>query len=119
MKQDLFEGIIIEESLKDYRLLNHFQIIGFEITTEENPADRWHIFTVRGAKNALLKLASELKGPEWYGHFWNTLSVIVVFQNKTFEFPRKDFNRQKKTVIEYGKTLGIPEAQLDFPIPTK
>lgn len=114
--KETFKGIIIEESLKDSRVLNNFKTTSFKITTEENPADRWHLFTVRGSKEAIANLASFINGSKWYTHFWNDEEVLVIFENKVFEYKRSEFNQKKPEVVEYGKKLGIPSEQLDFPL---
>lgn len=109
----LYKGTIIEESLIDNRLINDLNIIKLRISKDENPADRWHIYTASIAKDEILRLPKIIK-PKWYMHFWQGDSIIVIFQGKTFEF-----NRQDKTswspAIEYGISIGIPQEQLDFP----
>ena len=51
-----YKGVIIEESLADNRILNDFKIIEFRISKEENPADRWHIYTVQVSKEDIVRL---------------------------------------------------------------
>lgn len=46
-------------------------------------------------------------------HFWNEENLVVVFANKIFWLKRDDLNTLGK-VIDYGRSLGIPESQLDF-----
>jgi hypothetical protein len=46
-----YKGTIVEESLVDNRILNGLEIIDFKISDDENPADRWHLYTVSWTKN--------------------------------------------------------------------
>ena len=48
----------------------------------------------------------------YYSHFYNDEKVLVVFKDKVFE--ATSHKSTWKSIIEYGKHLGIPEEQLDF-----
>ncbi len=109
-----YKGVIIEESLADNRILNDFKIIEFRISKEENPADRWHIYTVQVSKEDIVRLSKNIK-QKWYMHFWKGRNVIAIFKDKKFEF-NFDSKVTWKPVFEYGLSLGIPKEQLDFPI---
>lgn len=111
---DKYNGIIVEESLEDNRVLNKLNIIKIEITDEEILSDRWHLYTVKVSEKEILTLSKILK-EKWYMHFWKDRTVIVIFKNKKFEF---DFDNKNtwKPAVDYGLSLGIPKEQLDFPI---
>jgi len=108
-----YKGTIIQESLIDDRQLNDFEIIGFKVTNEDKPEERWHLFTVMAFEENIEKLSSNLKPEKWYAHFWSGDDVIAIFPNKTFNFKNSDKSTWKEAV-DYGKSLGIPEEQLDF-----
>ncbi|MFH1455516.1 MAG: hypothetical protein ABIF40_01050 [archaeon] len=109
-----YKGVIVEESLEDNRILNDFKIIEFRISKAENPADRWHLYTVQVSKEDIVRLSKNIK-QKWYMHFWKGREVIAIFKDKKFEFNFDD-NSTWKPVVEYGLSLGIPKEQLDFPI---
>lgn len=109
-----YKGVIVEESLNDSRILNDFKIVDFKISEEENPSDRWHLYTVHVSKDDIDRLSKNIK-QKWYMHFWNGCDVIAIFKDKKFEFNFDDKSTWKP-VIEYGLSLGIPKEQLDFPI---
>ncbi|HUT21776.1 MAG TPA: hypothetical protein VMX18_00005 [Candidatus Bipolaricaulota bacterium] len=109
-----YKGVIVEESLEDNRILNDFKIIEFRISKEENPADRWHLYTVQVSKEDIVRLSKNIK-QKWYMHFWKGRNVIAIFKDKKFEFNFDDKSTWKP-VVEYGLSLGIPKEQLDFPI---
>jgi len=108
-----YKGTIIQESLKDDRQLNDFEIVRFRVTKDDNPSDRWHLFTVMATEDDIKKLSSNLKEEKWYAHFWNGDDIIAVFPNKIFNFKHSDKFTWTEAV-EHGKSLGIPEEQLDF-----
>ncbi|MEI6288783.1 MAG: hypothetical protein WCP18_04425 [bacterium] len=108
-----YKGAIIEESLADNRLLNNLDIIKVRISNDENPADRWHIYTVKVNQEEIEKLAQNIK-PKWYMHFWNDQKdIIAIFENKKFKFNYED-KASWSPAIDYGLSQGIPKEQLDF-----
>ena len=114
MNKDHF-GTIVEESLTDNRILNDIEIVGFKISKDENPADRWHLYKVRVSKEDIEKISKYIKPVKWYMHFWEGTDVVAAFKDKIFEFNHADKSTWKN-VIEYGRSQGIPEEQLDFVI---
>jgi len=108
-----FKGTIVQESLTDDRILNQFKFLGFRVTDKEKPEDRWHLFTVQAPEKIIEKLADYIKPEKWYAHFWSGDDVIAVFPNKIFRF--KFSNKSTwKDAVKHGKSIGIPEEQLDF-----
>jgi hypothetical protein len=60
-------------------------------------------------------LVENLEDGPWYIHLWELgkNTITVVFKDKVFTVTRsKDTWRE---AVLYGKSLGIPEEQLDFP----
>ena len=109
-----YKGVIVEESLEDNRLLNGVEIVSFRISKDENPEDRWHLYTVKVSREDIEKLAGAIK-TKWYMHFWKDRNIIAIFKGKLFEFNYDDKSTWKN-VVDYGLSLGIPKEQLDFPI---
>lgn len=114
MQKD-FIGTIVEESLADNRILNDIEIVRFRITKEDDPAERWHLYKVRVSREDIEKLSKCIKTGKWYMHFWEGTDVIAVFRDKIFEFNHSD-KTTWEDALEYGRSLGIPEEQLDFVI---
>jgi hypothetical protein len=112
MQKD-FIGTIVEESLDDNRVLNDVEIIRFRITKEENPAERWHLYKVKVSKEDIEKLSKYIKPGKWYMHFWEGTDVVAIFKDKIFEFNYSD-KATWEDALNYGRSLGIPEDQLDF-----
>ena len=108
-----YEGTIVEEGLLDNRFLNTVEILSVRISSAEVPKDRWHLYKVRVSEEDISSFAKHLKPEHWYAHFWNGDEVIAVFPSKTFKFKHSD-KAAWGPAIEYGKSIGIPEEQLDF-----
>lgn len=107
-----FKGTIVEESLIDNRVINDFEIVGSRISKDENPADRWHLYTVLVSREDIEKLYQNIK-PKWYMHFWQGRDIIAIFQGQKFEFNYDD-KTSWEPAINFGLSIGIPKEQLDF-----
>ncbi|MBI2103585.1 hypothetical protein HYT59_01115 [Candidatus Woesebacteria bacterium] len=107
-----YKGTIVQESLRDDGLLNGFEVIAYKVTKENKPSARWHLVTVLATEKNIKKLSKNIKNA-WYAHFWNGDDLIAVFPNKVFRFKHSNISTWKEAV-DYGKSLGIPEEQLDF-----
>lgn len=59
------------------------------------------------------KIQKALKDSQsWYAHLYNDDELIVIFKDKVFTV--KPHSSSWGSIIDYGKQLHIPEAQLDF-----
>lgn len=108
-----YDGTVVEESLLDNRFLNKLEVLGVHISSAEVPENRWHLYKVKVSEDDIASLATQLKPKHWYMHFWNGNDVIAVFPGKTFRFKHSD-KATWESAIEYGKSIDIPEEQLDF-----
>ncbi len=113
-----YKGTIVEESLSDNRILNDIKILNFRISKDENPNDRWHLYTVNVSKDDIKKLSTYIGAGKWYMHFWKDNDVVAVFKDKIFEFKHNNKSTWADA-IAYGKSIGIPDEQLDFVIDEK
>ena len=50
----------------------------------------------------------------WYADFGAGLDHVVVFAGKVFRYRRGD-SRGRAEAMDYGKAVGVPEHQLDWP----
>ena len=111
----MYKGIIISESLSKPSIIKEFKVYKAKITEEQKPEDVWHMYWVKASIKQIKQLSKEIK-QGWYTHFWNNKKEVrVIFKDKIFKF---NFDKKEtwKPAVEYGKYLGIPEYQLDFPI---
>ena len=77
-------------------------VIEFEV-----PADHAHELA-----EALSRLL--LADGGWYCDFRSAQEVFVVFSGRIFRYPRGDRSGRARAE-EYGRSVGVPEAQLDWP----
>lgn len=103
------KGIVVENSLRDQSILNRINVVR---SWED---EDWKLHEVDVSKEQAEEFSKYLNDDPWYVHFWEPDSddILVIFKNKIFTIKHS----QKETwadAVEYGKSLGIPEEQLDF-----
>jgi histidine triad (HIT) family protein len=105
----VMRAMVVEESLEDVAIVSGLKITKLEVS----PESRWHIYSANVEAREIALIQRNLRQGPWYAHFWSGDKLIVAFRDKLFEMRRTN----KETwapAIEFGKKLGIPEAQLDF-----
>ncbi|MGA2141408.1 MAG: hypothetical protein ABSG94_03200 [Brevinematales bacterium] len=113
-----YHGIIINRSQKNRSIFKEMDIIGkknilggiivlYKVSVSENNLQDI-IKKIR--KNMSCRLL--FKRQEFYAHFYRGNELIIVYKNKVFNAAVDQ--RTWKEAIEYGKSLGIIEKQLDF-----
>jgi hypothetical protein len=117
-------GILIIESLRSSVVLD----VGLSVeqirrvepanSTARQPAV-WTLLDFRVAADQAPLLAAALadglvEGP-WYCDFRNDRETYVVFPGRIFRHPRGDAAGRAEA-IGYGRAIGVPESQLDWPI---
>jgi hypothetical protein len=60
------------------------------------------------------QLAEVLAQPGWYTDFHTPQDTFVVFAGRIFRYPRGD-SSGRADALAYGRSLGIPDNQLDWP----
>lgn len=113
--ETLYIGLVIKESLDDPSMLDDVTVLGNKVTDEQDPADRWHMYTIEVTRPFFEKIATHIKPLRWYAHFYNEEKMIVIFKDKIFEYAHGD-TTSHDAVLQYGLALGIPHEQLDFKI---
>jgi hypothetical protein len=105
----MLKGTIVENSLDDKSILDKVQII----RTWKSGGCILHDVNIE--ESVALEVGKYLTDGPWYVHFWDPGQdkVLVVFRNKVFEILHSDRSTWTDAVA-YGKSLGIPEQQLDF-----
>lgn len=103
------KGTIVENSLSDTSILKEVKILK---TWKDGS---WILHSVIASPEIISEMPRYLADGPWYIHFWQegTDDILVVFKNKLFSIKYSDQNTWKDAV-EYGKSIGIPEKQLDF-----
>lgn len=119
----MFTGLIIKEGMRPDTMLEEIGlrivktkrwIIG-ERATEFQPKI-WHAIFVEGAEERIDSVANKISRtllPKWYANFSDTTTEYVVFPGKVFKHKKGD-KEDATEAIEYGRSLGLPEHQLDW-----
>jgi len=117
-----FKGLLLKESLKDLEVLKLIKIVKEEKwdIPKERLADYqpniWNAVYYEGDEKdykTISKKLSKAMNSKWYINMNTPTKEIVIFPEKIFEYEKG--NKQKKEeAIKYGKSLGIPEKQLDW-----
>lgn len=119
--EDKYRGLLLKEGLKDESVLEMLTITKTEKwdvkNAEGGQPKQWTAiyFEVDRKKidETAVYLSKALKPREWYLSMSAGDINFVVFPNKIFKYKKGDIV-EKTNAVEYGKTIGIPESQLDF-----
>ena len=104
-----YHGVIVDVSQKDKRIFETLNILG-------NKKDgSWILYKIGVSERDIdrtIKCLQENMVDGFYFHFYKDDKLIVIFKKKIFKII-VDKSSWKKA-INYGKSIGIPEEQLDF-----
>jgi hypothetical protein len=80
----------------------------------------WTFFEFEARDDDALRLAGALEGAlaahgGWYCDFHDETETFVVFAGRTFRYPRGD-EQGRADAADYARSVGVPEAQLDWPV---
>ncbi|HEY4482642.1 MAG TPA: hypothetical protein VI953_00505 [Candidatus Paceibacterota bacterium] len=107
----MYKGTIIENSLVDKEILKEVKV------GKSYSSGSWILHDVFVTKDQISVLSKSLADGPWYIHLWEPGKddVKVIYRDKVFDI--KFSNKSTwADAVEYGKSLGIPEEQLDFPV---
>jgi hypothetical protein len=115
---DKWKGVIVAEGLLEPSLINGFEVFRARISKTEldvgdGKTSRWHIYHVYATETQICEMSTQIR-PGWYAHFWKGDSLQVIFRDRKFRVQIHDKSTWKPP-IEYGRSIGIPEKELDFP----
>lgn len=105
----MLQGTIIENSLQVAGIIK-----GLKVLRSWEEGD-WKLHQVEADREQALGLGKYLADGPWYVHFWEPGKddVLVVFKDKAYDINYSDKSTWKEA-IQYGKSIGILEEQLDF-----
>ena len=114
-KNTTWQGVLLEESLEDKSLMDLVSIKGTSASKleEENRTMTFHKVEVQDSdKQVYLDRAMHVIKPAFYTHLCRNGEMYVVFRGAMFNFRKGD--PELKRAREYGKSIGIIEAQMPF-----
>jgi hypothetical protein len=106
-----YHGILVKEGLKDESILKEMKILGKKI------GKNWMLLKISVDESKIKRVVQDIQknlkaNPNFYAHFYRNHELIVVFPQKIFYI--KPDKSTWKEAVEFGKSVGIPEKQLDF-----
>jgi hypothetical protein len=118
-------GALIAESLRLGEVLEGIPLSVTKISradlgdVDAGQPRTWTFVEFEAADSDAVALASTLERVlervgGWYCDFRNDDETFVVFAGRTFRYPRSD-ETGRAAAVEYGRSVGVPEAQLDWP----
>lgn len=118
-------GMLIAESLRVEGVLEIPLTITRIVRSNSGDVDAgqprtWTAFEFEVADDAAERLVGALEDAlepvgGWYCDLRNATDTFVVFAGRTFRYPRGD-SAGRAAAAEYGRSVGVPEAQLDWPV---
>jgi hypothetical protein len=108
---DEWHGILVDLSQMDKSIFKNLNILG----QKKSSNDEWTLYRVGVSSKTIDETISQIQDnmiAGFYFHFYRGDELIVVFKKRIFRI-----KPDKSTWIEavkYGRSLGIPERQLDF-----
>ncbi len=110
----MYRGILIEESLIDWRLVNELNILSVKVCKNPNDSGQlWHLYTILATDTDIKNISEQLKPTGYYTHFGSVNEGIVVFPHKIFRMNPKN-QKTWQEAINYGVKIGIPVTQMNF-----
>ena len=118
-------GALLGESLRPGAVLDGIPLTVTKIyraalgNAEAGQPELWTVIEFEVSVDRACELAESLSrlllaDGGWYCDFRSADEVFVVFSGRIFRYPRGD-RAGRARVEEYGRSVGVPEAQLDWP----
>ena len=121
-----YQGVIIEESLGNKKVLKKVKIISTKIekVTEKHKTpwlSQWTLLTIEIPEGQAKEIAEQISksldqnhNGSWYADFKNNTHHYIIFRNKVF-FVNRQSRREYEEARKYGISIGTPEYQLISP----
>jgi len=117
----MFSGLLIKESLRDRSVLDRLRIVKEESWDIDDAAEGqspvWNVAWFEIEEDFIDEmteaLSEALEPGKWFLEISNDDTMIVVFPGKVFSYKKGD-EAGREAVEEFGRSIGIPEHQLDW-----
>lgn len=109
----MYEGLIIKESVADETVFDAVHIEKTELwRTNETPKYWTAVYFSSEDAEFPEKLSKALTG-NWFADMKRGNEKIIVFRGKVLRYTTGNAE-EKKAVLDYCRSMGIPERQLDW-----
>lgn len=109
----MYHGIILNEEFVDPDFVKTFKFFA----KRKSSTNSWILYGIEVKDSQLQEAVSQIQvnikaGEPYYAHLYNDKEVVVIFKDKVFRVTPHESSWNK--IKEFGRTLKIPEDQLDF-----
>lgn len=118
-KQDIYEGMLIKESVSDENILDYIQINKVEVWKTNNIPKYWTAIQFTSMEQSLpQKLAQVMRvdkqtGVHWFVDFKQGNIKYIVFKDTVLSYTIGN-SEEKEKVVEECRKLGIPDTQMNW-----
>ena len=117
----MFHGLLIKESFRDQSILNSLKIIKEETwdIDDASPGQpkvwnvAWFEIADEVIDQTVEKLSQSLDDGKWFLEVSSDHLMYIIYKDKVFKY-QKGYLAGRKLAEDYGRSLGIPEEQLDW-----
>ena len=116
----MLNGLLLKESLSDISVLDLLRITKTESWHVTNAAayqpTTWTAMSFEVEENQANTISEKLSRalkPQWYINASTASQIYVVFPCKVFTYHKGD-GQKRAAAQQYGRSLGIPDSQLDW-----
>lgn len=117
----MYKGLLIKESFQDRGVLDRLTIVKEDKWDVDNAVKdqssvwnvAWFEIVDEEIDEMVDVLSSALEKGKWFLEISSEDIMIVVFPGKVFKYQKGDLEAREQAK-EYGRSIGIPEDQLDW-----
>lgn len=112
-KEDIYEGLLIKESIKDENILDYLDINKVELWKTDNQPRYWTAITFTSNIIDLPERFSTVIIEPWYIDFKKNNIKYIVFSRLVLKYTIGNVE-EKNRVMEQCRIQGIPDSQMDW-----
>jgi hypothetical protein len=121
MREDVFRGLLLKESLRDEGILDMVRVTDEAVwdvagRVEEWQPGRWTAVSFEGDDTRADELAERMSRaikPKWYANLSTETHAYVVFADWVFKYVKGD-SEARARAQEYAISVGVPQSQVDW-----
>lgn len=122
----MIEGTLIAESIRAGAAIERVRLVTRKIhrasagDASSGQPELWTFIEFEAEESAAAPLADALakaldRRHGWYADFRTAQDTFVVYSGRVFRYPRGD-GPGRADAMAYGRAMGVPEGQLDWPV---
>ena len=113
MPKELYEGVIIKETLADELFLDNLTIDKVEICRTNNAIKYWTLIYFHSETGGLPELLANSIIENWFADMKSGSAKYIIFKDKVLKYEIGNAS-EKEEVLDYMRSCGIPENQFNW-----